>query len=335
MLWLHRARNIVVKKGDLDKHSIAIVSLKNWLDYPLWAISVPPLLTTEELTEYIGQRLESIPEEYGELVLSVERRWIISDLPEYEVTDVMAHGFGILHKLVISAHTACNVDYGGQITDVSGRPPCMIAFEGTRSAYYNLSKKETFSVELIDKPFKPVAKYKVIERYGEDNISSIFKGKKDIYAIAESFMEMGKVILKKDKHHNGMVFIHRPDGSIKFCAFNPPDRETKYIMLREIANLVKRLGATGVILINEVWIFPMEDYKGGNISKHISMSPSKKEALAVHVITKEGPFREYITPFERDQEGNISLGETKIEEGGTSYFLKPILDVWNRNYDST
>lgn len=332
MKWLQQARNIIVKQGDLEKSSLAIVSLKNWLDYPLWEIEAPPFMSTEEMVEFVGQHMGPIPKELGDVVLCVERRWVVSDFPDLELSDILAHGFGVLRKIVMDAHSRCGSNIiVGNMQD-SGRPSCMLALASTRSSYYNLVNKNVFNVEFTDKPLEEGLEEVAREKYKlKESLPELFRGKKDIYSLAEASIEMSKIILVKDGFHGGVISILLPDGSIKICECNPPDNESKYVMYREIGDTILKLNAVGIIFITEVWTLPAEDYEG----ERPSVSPKRKEALQVTIASKDGPVRTYVTPFTRDESGNIIMEDTRVLEKGVSFFLKPILDVWKRGINGT
>lgn len=331
MKWLNDARTEVVKRGDLEKESVALVSFRNWLDYPLGEMSIPPCIPVEDCAALIGGTFKELPKGMGDVVLCVERRWVISELPEYDVVEILARGFGYLNRLIMDAHFQCGINITNNKLDVYGRPKCMASFKNERFAHYSITNNAVIRVEFEPSkdPMVPISK--VIEHYGKENIPINNDNSGDIYRHAESMMEMGKVILKKDKQHGGIVFIYVPDAPIVVCQCNPPDRDTKYIMYREIASIVEQKGASGVIFISEVWLLDMDEYDGSRISE----SEHRKEGLAVHVLTKNGPFREYMTPFSRDENGEIVIGETRVSEDGTTYFIKPIYDVWKRDIHGT
>jgi hypothetical protein len=103
--WLHRARNIIVKEGDLDTHSTATAWIQaSWDEPQSSTFEVPPLVPTLTIAAGIlsGQEFPADIRRQG--VLNVERRWVADDLPEWELLDGLAHCHGILSLLIRAAH---------------------------------------------------------------------------------------------------------------------------------------------------------------------------------------------------------------------------------------
>ena len=104
MRWLKDARNHVEKEGDLDLHSRARVSLLGVGDeLQDHEFDVPPLLDEEEIASLMGPRL---PDRLKSVAV-LSRRWVAADLPEHELLDLLAHGYGKVAEVVANAHRQC------------------------------------------------------------------------------------------------------------------------------------------------------------------------------------------------------------------------------------
>jgi len=96
MNWLNDARTQIEHLGDLDLASTATVSvIASWMDGPYSQFEIPPHVGPERIAADI--QTADLPDQVRkEGLLKVERRWVSSDLPEHELTDVCAHGYGVV-----------------------------------------------------------------------------------------------------------------------------------------------------------------------------------------------------------------------------------------------
>jgi hypothetical protein len=337
--WLHQARNVIVKEGDLETDSIAIVTLINWLDFPVAKLKVPPFASAVQIAKIIERKnILKLPEKIREeAVLVVERKWVASELPDEELLDVLARVYGFFSEMISEAHQLCGSDMltfdreKGTVvsvtTHMSGRLPCMIVTMDIRRSYFHLKehvplKSDLEFVKLDEKMGRKAAK-----RYNLRSISKPHASEsRDIYKIAEWFNDVAKQILVKDKYHSGLVILMLPNGNPQFIACNTPDQQGKYVLYRMIADEVDRSGADGVIFINEVWYSP----EGESGATRPSLSPNREEALTVSVASSDGRNRLYVTPFTRGPLGGIRVQPTQILENQTMFFLEPIYTVWRR-----
>lgn len=151
MRWLVKARNFVEKQGDLELHSTARVRLLGGAgDPPQSDIDVPPLLTQQEVAQLLAPRFPKAAAKNA--LLSVERRWVAATLPEHELLDVLAHGYGVVAGVVADAHRQCGVvmqTFGDEAhenrpkrrTQLGGRLSCMVAHAQRRTAYVHLGEQ--------------------------------------------------------------------------------------------------------------------------------------------------------------------------------------------------
>jgi hypothetical protein len=103
--WLVQARNVIVKQGDLETHSTATAGIQASWDTPQTrTFDVPPLVPTLAVAAKILSE-QDIPDDIRKQgFLTVERRWVANDLPQWEILDALAHAHGMLTFLVQDAH---------------------------------------------------------------------------------------------------------------------------------------------------------------------------------------------------------------------------------------
>jgi hypothetical protein len=97
--------------------------------------------------------------------------------------------------------------------------------------------------------------------------------------------------------------------------------------MEEIVKKIEELNVDGVISIFESWLSSDNESisKGNPIENH----KDKKECIQVGVITKNGTKKNFITPFKRDENGEIIFDKTIESVEDTLNYMKPILKVWN------
>lgn len=102
--WLKDSRNAIVKEGDLKTNSkIRVSFIESWNDSPSMEFEVSLFTKTEGIAREIAmQKPNEIKLDVG--LLKVERKWVDSNLPNYELLEATAHCFNFLHKLIIDAH---------------------------------------------------------------------------------------------------------------------------------------------------------------------------------------------------------------------------------------
>ena len=348
MLWLHDARTHVEKRGDLDLASTAKVTvIASWLDGPSAEFSVPPLLGPEELATY-GAVVE-LPEAIKkEGLLRVERRWVSSDLRGHELTEVCAHGYGVMATMIAEAHERLGFrmrTFSGEIhegprhyrTDhLGGRLPCMALTDDARTAYLHLASGELIELDATEVSFDPTKDREYFERAMEARMigqgALPYDPEGDLIEMAASWSSVAKRVLAHDGYHRPMAFLFdEHNAPLSNIGLNFEDQAQKYLAVRQVAREVDRLGAVGLIVINEIWQAEMilKDMTEERFVR-ASERPDKTEALLVQVATYDGRDRRYTTSFTRNKKGQPVIGETEIEDGKRvhSPWLEPIREVW-------
>jgi hypothetical protein len=109
--WAADARTTVVHKSDLERSSGAIARIHDNLDFARFKMNVPPTVPSDELAHSLVQTAPpKVRAMLANCVLSLERTWIVTDLPDREILDAFAHVYGELASLLAEAHDRAEVD---------------------------------------------------------------------------------------------------------------------------------------------------------------------------------------------------------------------------------
>lgn len=330
--WLHQARNIIVKQQDLELHSIAVAMVRTWDDISLLKFEISPFITTEQLAkDLVRLYFIEMPKVITDhAVLNVERRWVVNNLPKQELLDVVAHGYNFLKNLVCDAHSyaglnleICLVQYKAQHDN--SLIPCMSITRDDRSANIKLSNQEVLSkTEFTDfgnQPTRPefqekLRKYKNLQPALPSHIG-------DLFEFVKLINERAKQMLVLDRTHATVFLICGQDGTWNTLGMQAENQSEKFVLVRSVADQVKRVRATGVIAISEVWMITQDEARENELPAE---NPNRKEALQVAAVNANKTLS-LMTLFERDNNGNIKLGETQEVIGRSFKLMQPIVDA--------
>lgn len=339
--WLKEAQNTIVKQGELETSSMAVVKLVTWKDDVLVETSVPPetppslILRNIPLFELVNNAHLSA----GDLkhaAIIIERRWSVADLGGREILGALAQAYGLLSDLVLDAHiklgkTECVSSNGTHphfrsTHHPSGTLPCMVVGSELRSHSFSLQTGEEMEMVRITSPGVDPAI--AAKRYGLDQMTKMAGWETaDPLLLGERVLFTAKRMLRKDKALVRMVFIRDGRGSWNQAVIEATNRTEKHLLMRMIARYIESVGGDTIIDVNEVWMLPPED---AAIKAHFDDArhvPGRREALSILVATREGLFKSYVTPFTRGPFGGIKLGDT-VELKEYPYYLTPVIDVW-------
>lgn len=346
MRWLVDARNRIEKEGDLDVHSTAVVSVvADWLEHPpLHDVRVPALLPPRALAKYIvASHYDRLSEQVRrEGVLVVERRWVVRDLPEREILDVLAECHGCLSRLVRGAHELLGASpdisclahtdaahAGNTLSD--GRPACMDAAVEFRTARLNLATgrflthRET-TMNAIG------LRQRAVDRYDLSRFQPATSP--DPFRVAERALELAKVMLQRDGGLATVAMLLGATGEL-FGSYQlvHDDQQEKHLMMRKVAVEVQRTGATAVVLIAEAWLARPDTVPSGG---RAADAPDREEAVLVHVATADGRARSMGHRFRRNDDKIIFDAEPWTNDHDeasaalTLGVLEPVRAAWRR-----
>lgn len=341
--WLKDARNTVVKQGELDTNSTAVVKLVTWRDNVLAESSVPPdappslILRNLPLLELVNN-MHLPPGDLKNAAIVIERRWSVPDLDGREILEALAQAYGLLSDVVLDAHitigeTSCIPPYGTHThfrsayhrTDTLA---CMALGVEHRTQSFKLSTGQQLESVRISSPTGPEPRNAAM-RYGLGKTDQIAKWEEgDPLFIAERILYTAKRMLRKDKVLIRMVFIRDGRGTWHQVVLDASNRTEKHLLIRIVARFIESVGGDAIIDVGEAWMLQLNGTPPNALIDDIQQAPGRGEALSVLVATREGFLRGYITPFTRGPLGGIKLGDTVQMEKDHPYYLKPVLDVW-------
>jgi len=343
--WLKDARNVVVKQGELETNSTAVVKLVTWRDYVLVEFSVPPgappslILRNLPLLELINNTHLSSGDLKSAAIV-IERRWSVPDLDGREILEALAQAYGLLSDVVLDAHirigeTTC-VPSDGTHTHFrsthhrTGILACMALGVEHRTHSFELSTGQQIELVRMNSPAAPEPRI-AATRYGFGKTDQIAKWQEgDPVLIAERLLHAAKRMLRKDKVVIRIVFIRDGGGTWHDTVLNASNRMEKHLLMRMVARFIESVGGDAIIDISEVWMLQPKEVAPNMDIDRVHDTTGQGEALQVLVATREGILRTYTTPFTRGPFGGIKLGDTVRSEKDRLYYLEPVFDVWRR-----
>jgi len=330
--WIVSARNTIVKMGDLETLSIARASILD--DYASPAaidFVVPSAHSSVEIAHSLIPRFEIPDDVVQNGIFRLERRWITTDLPEFELLDALAHAFAVLACLVNDAHRLLNEPrpLDGHVDELPGqRLACMTCPDEPRSLLVRLLDGHHLSVNQLQVPTEKLPTEDARAHYGPVPAApdSLKHNQKDLRENCNYFFSLARMVMEKDGYHNPFAFLFLPNGQIQFARFDPTDRIDKLLIWRKIAQDVERLRAYAVISISEVW---MAKFDPENPGLSPSDSPKRDEGLALDAVNSIGEYVGFHARIYRTS-GEVILGETQDVSEGTPLYLGPVREVWKR-----
>ena len=332
MKWLQNARTTIVHKSNLKTQSTAHASVHNNLTLAHFDIEIPPLVSTSITAMYIAANLpDSFMPDRRDLMLSVERRWGVEELPDQELLDALAHAYGVLYKIVTVAHERAGIPRDQRspheelVKATDGRLPCMITTAEVRTVRMTLSDYQPLVPSIDEVQHDPSIDEKVAKRYGSADSNGLYDFPDNPLAFAETLIPVAKRVLAKDKYHGRFVFLHTPSGW-QIVELNARDRPEKYVLAQILAQMVQRYQADAIVQVGEVWMSLLEKMEGRQNPEY---APDKQEALMINVADSQGFCRIITVPFRRALFGKIKFSETEVTDSTVPYWLANVFKVWN------
>jgi hypothetical protein len=342
--WLNDARVTIVHQGDLESSSNAEVRIITYEEKTIWTCEVPIhtpaklILENPSLLALLDSSKNKFPD-LADSVLLIERKWSTKELNGREILSALAHVYGLLADLVLDAHSrlgqfACipaeepHPDFRA-LQDRTGLLRCMSAGVEARTERYK-TDKETKIVATPETVRTLINVNEILGRYGVDpRRSNAEIQNQDPVEVAEWVLKMAKRILRRDKHHDRIMFIRDGEGQWHQITIYSQDKTEKIVVMQMVASFVENRGCDALIEVGEMWTasIPIELLPGVKGAEH---ARNRGELLSVVVVTREGLVRQYKTPFTRGPFGGLKLGDTEQMKGFHPNYLVPVFRVWQR-----
>ncbi|MEH3067361.1 MAG: hypothetical protein PGN15_04625 [Aeromicrobium erythreum] len=369
MRWLLSARNRIVKQGDLETHSVATVRFTT--DYFAAAAEVTDSLAGVEraAAPEVADKSSKPPEEDGEAVaasspflalgemieeffnnkqipravradssVSIERSWRADDLPAQELLDVLAHGYGVLSRILDDAHrrvggvSGAAISVGG--TDRllpenelhAGRLPCMVTSRAARTVTFGADGNAAGGLTFDFEGFDPKTAEKAFKRYNPRRVVMQELPMNAVDALP-IYVAQALSILKSGEEHGWFIFYFRGRTMVHAQTLYARDRSDKRNLAKEVAEFVAVYTIDGVIVVGEAWTVSFEtDDEGVPINP--SQSKDRTEALIIHAEIASGTSRMAVIPFRRRRFGRPVIEEPQFDHASEYHFLEPVRAVW-------
>jgi hypothetical protein len=322
--WLVEARNQIEKEGDLDLRSTASVAvIASWLAAPYEELEVPPLLSAHAIAALIAER--DIPSELREAgLLKVERRWVTATLPDQELLEACSHVGSLLDELVTEAEARFPGQSAPTPPEGAWGAGDLVASREARTAYLHLRSGEFVRVATAPAPVLPDPDKAVRDRYG-DLFAKPFPGG-SFEDRCRSHHEIGRRMLETDGHHQAIAILLRDGRRIGFIALELADQQAKYLVMDELAELVRRQQADEVIVSTEIWMALAQPGGADEQTRPVDRV-DRTEAFVTQAVARSGENLTLVTPFTRDGLRIVlSAAQTSV---GFPQALLPILRVWS------
>lgn len=341
MRWLHDARNVVEKEGDLDTHSVAQVSVtSDLLDAPLQVVDVDPSSTPHEIARHV--HLGALPQRLRrDGVLVIERRWTVRELDGDEILDSLAYCYGRLLRIVREAHTELGVSlldceleadnpcgHEAHAPHPSGRLPCMLAGREARTARRRLASGALIEVQATPALGPPPDPKELTKHYGFADWERVEPGS-DLYEQARVRHEWGRRMLVADGYHQPIIWFHRGDTLVSQAAMHPEDQAAKHLMMERVATHADEISADGIIFSSEIWEAPVVDADDERAVLRPHERSDREEAFVTYAFKRGAPCRVWHSLFTRSG-STIHLADVKSTIEEDVPFLRAFANMWKR-----
>lgn len=329
--WLIEARNHIEKAGDLATYSQMTAKVIASYHDQLEVTGVEG-----DLFDSIVTLLGKVPPCYlvGQVfehgILRVERRWVANTLPTHELLDALAHAYTELSRVIADARehwsltpwsppkihdSEVDLEQGEHPSCMSDRPEIIEAM---------ISLKEGVPVHFVRKVVKhdETKVAAVVERYGLGERPTVQPT--TLVEQAKMLFAHARRVMKTDGYHVPAVFLFKDGNLVHMMQLMYHDRAAKYMLMRNVAEIVRQKKANAIIHIGEAWTTQMDP---AHPFQYPSDAPNRREILHLMASTKDQSLSMEAEITRPD--GNVELGETIESTGRHPDMFSPILKVWS------
>jgi hypothetical protein len=340
MRWAVQARNKIEKQGDLETLSQMRAELiAAYAGNPVTDWTTGINWSTDQIRRSIPAKLLS-QHVIDNGVLSVERRWVDSELPDTEVLDALAHVYGQLALLVVGLHDHLGVpipkhqpDHGEHLLRnlrEDGRLPSMERPLEDRAIYIAVKDGSILGYRHEFGRTNGDALKRVQRRYRHFKPAKRLTDSSTLMEVAKVYFDMARVIMARDGYHTNMFIPLKGARPIGLVVAPPQNRADKYMLMRDIARYVRRIGADGLLHISEAWIARADDIPRGG---YPDQAPNRLEALTLTAANAKGQLLSFSAMIQRKliKKHKVKrLGPTEIKQSEKIISMAPVLEVWGK-----
>jgi len=337
--WIVDSRNKIVKQEDLRINSIAYSSLVNRLELKLPPIPIDPFWSDEDIISFFlnlfdTSKIKFLCESMGMPVLQIKKVWIDKDYKDRDVLLLIKYWFDHLSRLIFEFLDLISIEY--EFND-----KMLVDKLNENQLYFlDISDNSVFSRKQHTIPFDAgIAESILKDMIWIDKIKSIKSNDwpPTIDGLMEHFLTVAKLIVENWMEHKPTYFYLSEDNGILWqWQAVIPDRASKYVRIRSLANEIKNNSKIfAILLIDEVRIVAQE-----NRTEHMkdpSLKTAKEEALSLTFYNQKWEIRSWTLPIYR-KAWSVSFWKLQTDKKWIHNILNPISEVWgidiNKNTDS-
>jgi len=330
--WLVEARNHIEKQGDLETFSqIRADIIASYFDNLR--------ITTVEgrLFDDMKELFQKVPPCYlvGQIfengALRIRRRWVANSLPDYELLDALAYAYGKLSLLLTAAAehwsivpTALPLIHELDPSDPmpkKARPTCMNLREGMLEGIFSLKDWRNIKAETKKIVIDESEKSRARQRF--EKLDRPAKPPGTLSEMAEYIFRAARIQMEADGYHIHIAFLQRGNRLVKMVELSYENRNDKYLLMRELAEIVRDSGADSVIYVGEAWTALSGDIPHMKFAADV---PTRQEILLLAACSRTESFR-LSAPLTRNGE-QVAVGMPSRTQSEETPFFAPIRKIW-------
>lgn len=323
MEWLKESRNHIEKEGDLDVNSeCTLETIFSYTD-PGPKLSLKDagylFMGTKKLVRAIRKIFPTGV--YRESAIAIDRRWVATTLPEFELTDALHYGYTELAAIVHSLD-----EYVGKKEDPPQAMQGLGRGSASRREYLKTNDGSIYSYRRSQEIISPEDSEAAARRYELTPFRNAFDSTSDLEVAVERFSELASGMFNTDGFHTTIVFILDSNGEL-ISMIDPGFGEhvDKIIFWNELARaatLDRRI--SGVIFISEVWMRSMDGFP----HKSISQLEITGEQLVITAANRQSCFMKTIPIVDEGGRKRLNPDASELEVGVVSNYLVRLRKVW-------
>ncbi len=341
MRWLVEARNRIEKQGDLEMQSVARVRLvaNAWTGSPI-EFDVPPHIGPIEIA--MASQIRDLPNEVKESgLLEVERRWIVSEQPDHEVLELVAHCYGVLAQLLVDAHARRGVamlTFGEEdhqsrrrrYPHPTGRLDCMLLGREQRTARWHLGHESLIEFEATQIERSDADRQEVGAHYSDMADWPKTSPDAPLADRAAVWHEWGRRMLTRDGTHRTIAMLFSESG-VSYFDVTPEDDQGKRAMMSRIAVEVDQRVATEMVFVTEAWFAIDVPEDNPQFGVRARDREDRQHALLTFAIGRDGTKVALASLFEV-KDGSPAFLEPHPVDLSIDFEaqFRPVFEVWER-----
>jgi hypothetical protein len=211
-----------------------------------------------------------------------------------------------------------------------GRVPSMARPFEDRGIYIAVKDGSVLGYRREFRTVDRVAAQKALKRYGEGRIWDRLVETKTLQDVAQIYFENARSVMLKDGYHASMFVPLRDNKPIDLVIAAPQNRIDKYLLIRDVAHLVRRVGADGLLHISEAWTASREDIPKGKFAVDAANRGESIMLAAVNSSGEQINFSAQVIRKKLKKHKVKQLMPTEIEAGTRMLAMAPVLEVWGK-----